>query len=94
MEFHDKSNEKTVFQALEKAQKKVGEVVMQMMVQICEKGSSFFVRSTQLFGCMFDVTHKIGTFLKKLLEKNSQWKSFTSEAATAKKKMQQTKFAK
>ena len=44
-------------------------------------------------GRVFDITHKIGTFLKKCLEKDPQWQAFTSRAAEAKRKMQQTQAA-
>jgi hypothetical protein len=94
MEFHDQSDAKIVCKALEKAQEKVGAVVM-----VCaddgtdlRKGVSLFCKKHHV-GRVFDVVHKIGTFLKKLLEKDPEWKAFTSAAAEAKKKMQQTQAA-
>jgi hypothetical protein len=41
-------------------------------------------------GRVFDTIHKIGTFLKRTLEKDPKWQAFVSAAAVAKKKMQQT----
>ena len=94
MEFHDQSNAKTVCEALEKAQQKVGKVVM-----VCaddgsdlRKGIDFFCKKHGV-GRMFDIVHKIGIFLKKILEKDSEWLAFASAAAEAKNKMQQTKAA-
>lgn len=94
MELHDQSNAKTVCKALEKAQQKVGKVVM-----VCaddgpdlRKGVAFFCKK-YCVGRIFDIVHKIGTFLKKVLEKDPEWIAFASAAAEAKKKMQQTKAA-
>jgi len=94
MEFHDRSDAKIVCKALEKAQEKVGAVAM-----VCaddgtdlRKGVSLFCKKYHV-GRVFDVVHKIGTFLKKLLEKDPEWQAFTSAAAEAKKKMQQTQAA-
>lgn len=94
MELHDKSNAKTVCQALEKAQKKVGKVAM-----VCADdgpdlrgGIALFCNSHGV-GRVFDIIHKIGTFLKKILKEDAEWQAFSTEAAAAKKKMQQTQAA-
>lgn len=94
MELHDKSDAKIVCQALEKAQKKVGKATMVCaddgpdlrggVIQFCKKHGA---------GRVFDITHKIGTFLKKILEEDPDWKAFSSASAEAKKKMQQTRAA-
>lgn len=94
MELHDKSDAKIVCQALEKAQKKVGKVAM-----VCADDGPDLRGGIALFckrhgaGRVFDVTHKIGTFLKKILKEDSEWQAFSTAAAGAKKKMQQTKAA-
>lgn len=94
MEFHDRSDARIICKALEKVQEKVGTIAM-----VCaddgtdlRKGVSLFCKKYHV-GRVFDVIHKIGTFLKKLLEKDPEWKKFTSAAAEAKKKMQQTQAA-
>lgn len=94
IELHAKSDAKIVCKALEKAQKKVGKVVMTCaddgpdlrggIIRFCEKHN---------VGRMLDVTHKIATFLKKVLEKDPAWQAFASAAAEAKKKIQQTQAA-
>lgn len=94
MELHNKSNAKIVCKALEKARKRVGKVAMICaddgpdlrggIVQFCRDYGA---------GRVFDVTHKIGTFIKKILEKDPEWRAFSSGAAEAKKKMQQTRAA-
>jgi hypothetical protein len=94
MELHDKSNAKIVCQALEKAQKKIGKAAM-----VCADDGPDLRGGVVLFcrkhgaGRVFDVTHKIGTFLKKILEEDPEWKAFSTAAAEAKKKMQQTRAA-
>jgi len=94
MELHDKSNAEITCQALEKAQKKVGKAAM-----VCADDGPDLRGGIVLFckkhgvGRVFDITHKIGTFLKKILEKDPEWQTFTSAAAEAKKKMQQTQAA-
>lgn len=94
MEIHEKSDTKSVHKALEKAQEKVGKVVM-----VCADDGPDLRGGIDLFckegnvGRVFDITHKIGTFLRKLLEKDSEWQTFTSAAAEAKRKMQQTQAA-
>ncbi len=94
MELHDKSNAKIVCKALETAQKKVGKAVM-----ICADDGPDLRGGIVLFckkhgaGRVFDITHKIGTFLKKILEKDLEWQAFSSAAVEAKKKMQQTRAA-
>jgi len=94
MELHIRSNEKTVCKALEKAQNKVGKVAT-----ICADDGSDLRGGIALF-CkkykidrVFDITHKIGTFLKKIFKKDLEWQAFASAAAEAKKKMQQTQAA-
>lgn len=94
MEFHDRSDAKIICKALERAQERVGAVVM-----VCaddgtdlRKGVALFCKKHHV-GRVFDVVHKIGTFLKKVLEKEPEWKAFTSAAGEAKKKMQQTQAA-
>ena len=94
MEIHKKSDAKNVYTALEKAQKKVGKVAM-----VCADDGPDLRGGIVLFcnkynvGRVFDTIHKIGTFLKKLLEKDPKWQAFTSAAAEAKRKMQQTQAA-
>jgi len=94
MELHEKSEAKIVFKALEKAQKKVGKAIM-----VCADDGTDLRGGINLFcekhgaGRIFDVTHKIGTFLKRILEKDLEWQAFSSAAAAAKKKMQQTQAA-
>jgi hypothetical protein len=94
MEIHDKSNAKTVCQALEKAQEKVGKATM-----VCADDGPDLRGGIALFcnkhgaGRVFDITHKIGTFLKRILEKDPEWHAFSSAAAKAKKQMQQTQAA-
>ena len=94
MEFHDRSDAKIVCKALEKAREKVGGVVMACADDgpDLRKGVSLFCEKHQV-GRMFDVIHKMGTFLKKILEKDPEWQAFASAAAKAKKKMQQTQAA-
>lgn len=94
MELHDKSDAKIVCQALEKGQKKVGKVAM-----VCADDGPDLRGGIDLFckkhgaGRVFDITHKIGTFLKKILKEDAEWQAFSTAAATAKKKMQQTQAA-
>jgi hypothetical protein len=87
MELHDKSDAKTVWQALEKAQKKVGKVAMVCVDDGSDLrgGIAFFFKKHGL-GRIFDITHKIGTFLKKILEKDPEWKTFSSAASETKKR--------
>lgn len=94
MELYDKSDATIVSKALEKAQKKVGKGVM-----VCADDGPDLRGGIDLFckkygvGRIFDITHKIGTFLKKIFEKDPEWIAFSSAAAEVKKKMQQTKAA-
>ena len=94
MELHDQSDAKIVCKALEKAQEKVGKVVMACADDgpDLRKGVALFCNKHSV-SRVFDVVHKIGTFLKKLLETDPEWKAFASAAAEAKKKMQQTQAA-
>lgn len=94
MELHDQSNAEIVCKALEKAQKKIGKAIM-----VCADDGPDLRGGIELFckrhgvGRVFDIIHKIGTFLKKHLEKDPEWQAFTLAAAEAKKKMQQTQAA-
>ncbi len=94
MEIHEKSDATNVCKALEKAQKKVGKVTT-----VCAddgpdlRGGIVLFCTKHKVGRIFDITHKIGTFLKKFLEKDPEWQAFTSAAAEAKRKMQQTQAA-
>jgi len=94
MELHDESSEKNVCQALEKVQQKVGRVVM-----VCADDGPDLRSGIESFcskhsvGRVYDTIHKIGTFLKKRFESDSDWQAFSSAAAEAKKKMQQTSAA-
>lgn len=91
MELHSNTSANIVCEALEKAQRRVGKVVM-----VCADDGPDLRRGINLF-CkkhgvkrVFDVIHKIGVFLREFLEANPKWKDFSSAAAEAKKKMQQT----
>lgn len=94
MELQEKSDATAVCKALERAQKKIGKVAM-----VCADDGPDLRGGIALFctkykvGRIFDITHKIGTFLKKILEKDVNWQVFTSAAAEAKRKMQQTQAA-
>lgn len=94
MEVHKKSDSERVCKALEKAQYRVGKVVM-----VCADDGSDLRGGIACFcekynvGRVFDIVHKIGTFLKRFLEKDPKWQAFTSMAAIAKKRMQQTEAA-
>jgi len=94
MEIREKSDATSVCKALEKAQKKVGKVVM-----VCAddgpdlRGGIVLFCTKHKVGRSFDITHKIGTFLKKCLGKDPEWQAFASAAAESKKKMQQTQAA-
>ncbi len=91
---HDQDNSTLICQSLEEAQRKVGKVVM-----VCaddgpdlRKGIEQFCKKYGV-GRVFDTIHKIGTFLKALLNEDCQWQKFIEAAADAKKKMQQTSAA-
>jgi len=94
IELHDKSSATTVCKALERAQKKIGKAVM-----VCADDGPDLRGGIELFcqkhgvGRVFDIVHKIGTFLKRILEKDAEWQAFSTAAAGAKKKMQQTQAA-
>jgi hypothetical protein len=94
IELHNKSDAGTVCRALEKAQEKVGEVVM-----TCTDDGPDLRSGVKMFcqkygvGRVLDIIHKIGTFLKKILEKDAEWQAFAGAASEAKKKMQQTEAA-
>ena len=91
IELHDRSDASTVNKALEKARQKVGEVEM-----ICSDDGTDLRGGISLFcekyhaGRVLDITHKVATFLKKILENDLAWQSFCTEAAETKRKMQQT----
>ena len=75
MEIHEKYDAKSVCKDLEKAQKRVGKIAM-----ICADDGPDLRGEIVLFcekynvGRTFDATHKIGKFLKKLLEKDRNGK--------------------
>lgn len=91
MDILESSDKNNIFQALEKAQEKVGKVAM-----VCADDGPDIRGGVDLFcnkyniGRVFDTIHKIGTFLKADLEEDPQWKSLISKISQAKKKMQQT----
>ncbi len=94
MEIHEKSDANSICKALERAQKKVGKVAT-----VCADDGPDLRGGIVLFckkynvGRVFDTIHKIGTFLKRLLGKDREWLAFTSAAAKAKMRMQQTQAA-
>src|SRR5208337_4818427 len=75
----------------ERARTKVGEVEM-----VCSDDGPDLRGGIKLFcekysvGRVLDITHKAATFVKKFLEGDREWQSFCTEAAEAKRKMQQT----
>lgn len=91
IELHTKTDADVVCQAIEGVQRKVGKVAM-----VCADDGSDLRGGTALFckkhgaGRVFDIIHKIGTFLKKYLENDPDWEAFSSAASDAKRKMQQT----
>ena len=91
IELHDRSDAIVVCKALEKAQEKIGKASM-----VCADDGPDIRGGIRLFcekhsvGRVFDVIHKIGVFLKRILANDSEWKSFSSKAAESKRKMQQT----
>ena len=74
IELHEKTGTDVVCQALEKVQRKVGKVAM-----VCADDGSDLRGRIALFckkygaGRVFDIIHKIGIFLKKHLEDNTEW---------------------
>jgi hypothetical protein len=91
IELHDHSDASTIFRALERAGDKVGGVEM-----VCSDDGSDLRGGIKLFcekhnvGRVLDITHKAATFVKRFLENDCEWQSFCTEAAEAKRKMQQT----
>jgi len=91
IELHDEGGQQEICQMIEKAQEKVGKVV-----SVCADDGPDLRSGIDLFcekygvGRVYDTIHKIGTFLKKVLEKDPEWQAFTSAASEAKRKMQQT----
>lgn len=91
IEIHESSDAAVVCKALEKAQKKIGKAAM-----VCADDGPDIRGGIRLFcekhsvGRVFDVIHKIGVFLKRILSDDSEWQSFSSKAAEAKRRMQQT----
>ena len=92
IEVHENSSKETVAQALERAKEKVGDCEM-----VCADdgpdlrgGIAAFCEKHKV-GRSFDIVHKAATYLKKILENTAQWDSFTTQAAKAKRKMQQSK---
>ncbi len=94
MEIHEQTDAKVICESLKQAQKRVGQVAM-----VCAddgpdlRGGLGMFCAEHNVGRVFDITHKIGTFLKRFLEQNPLWKAFTAAAAEAKRKMQQTQAA-
>jgi hypothetical protein len=90
----ESSNREELCQILEEAEKKVGKAAM-----VCADDGSDLRGGIALFcekqgaGRVFDIVHKLGTILKKFLDSNAEWQGFCSEAAAAKKEMQQSKAA-
>lgn len=94
IECHEKGGEQVIFQAIQRAQEKVGKVSM-----ICVDDGSDLRKGIDLF-CqrygakkVLDTVHKLGTFLKTIFKYDSDWQMFCTEVKTAKSKMQQTKAA-
>lgn len=91
IELHDEGGQQAICQMMEKAQERVGKVV-----SVCADDGSDLRGGIDLFcskysvGRVYDTIHKIGTFLRKVLEKDSEWQAFTLAASEAKRKMQQT----
>ena len=94
IEIHENPTQNIICQAMEKAQAKVGQVVM-----VCADDGSDLRGGVKLFcqkygaGRVYDTIHKIGTFLKRILETNPKWQAFTKATTEAKKRMQQTSAA-
>jgi len=94
IELHEKADKDAVCRYLEKAQSKVGKVVM-----VCADDGPDLRGGVKQFctkyhaGRVFDTIHKMGTILKKILEDDPQWQTFIKVAAEAKKKMQQSSAA-
>lgn len=94
IEVHEESGSETVLQALERARKKVGGVLM-----VCADDGPDLRGGIERFcekhevGRTFDIVHKAATYLKKLLADLDPWINFNTKAAESKKKMQQSKAA-
>jgi hypothetical protein len=94
MEIHERSDARTIYKALENVQDRVGKIAM-----VCADDGPDLRRGVVQFchqhqaGRVFDIVHKIGTFLKKVLGKDFEWQKFVSAAAEAKRKMQLTQAA-
>lgn len=91
MAIHKDYDKNFIFKSLEQAQEKIGKAVM-----VCADDGPDLRKGVALFcekygiGRVYDTIHKIGTFLKGILEKDSEWQAFTKAVAEAKRKMQQT----
>ena len=91
IELHDEGGQQAICQMIEKAQERVGKVV-----SVCADDGPDLRSGIDLFcakygvGRVYDTIHKMGTFLRKILEKDPEWQAFTSAVSKAKRKMQQT----
>lgn len=94
MEIHEQTDAKVICESLKRAQKRVGQAAM-----VCADDGPDLRGGLRMFcaecnvGRVFDITHKIGTFLKKFLKQNPLWQTLTAAATEAKRKMQQTEAA-
>ena len=91
MELVESSNAQIVYDALKKAEKRIGEIV-----QTCTDGGSDILAGVRLFQeemlkntgknfhhC-YDICHKVACLLKALFEDSPEWIAFTSKAAAVK----------
>lgn len=94
IEVHENSSAEIVYQALERAKEKVGNVEM-----VCADDGPDLRSGIETFcekygvGRTFDIVHKAATYLKRLLNDSDEWGQLVTGAAEAKKKMQQSKAA-
>ena len=91
MELVESSNAQIVYNALKKAEERVGEIV-----QTCTDGGSDILAGVRLFQeevlkntgknfChCYDICHKVACLLKSLFEDSPEWIAFTSKAAAVK----------
>lgn len=91
VEMHENGDKNFIYEMLEKAQRLLGRVL-----SVCADDGPDIQGGIKLFceksgaARVYDTIHKIGTFLRKVLEDDSGWQAFAREASEAKKKMQQT----
>ena len=91
MEIHEKTDARVICESLKQAQKRVGQVAM-----VCADDGPDLRGGLGMFcaefnvGRVFDITHKIGTLLKRFPEQDPLWQTFTAATAESKRKMQQT----